>query len=175
MIEWTNRDAVLTAMSRWPRIFAEESQFALSAYAEVIVAEIIERTPVGHGGGPWGHLANSIQAGDPYKTGRGWEIEYGTPAEYAEPIEYGRRPGSMPPVAAIAEWVLSKPSFGVSDEKEALRIAYPIARAIARRGYKDHPDGWKMFEEGLKAAEPRLEMILNRMRTNIDRRTSLGQ
>jgi len=64
-------------------------------------------------------------------------------------IEFGRRPGKFPPIAAIAQWALrrlrlkpegsrrgrSKTSFSADEiMTPAFRAAWPIARAIARRG-----------------------------------------
>lgn len=47
-------------------------------------------------------------------------------------IEYGRRPGGgPPPLEVIARWAQRR--LGLS-RAEALRAAYPIARAIRRRG-----------------------------------------
>jgi hypothetical protein len=52
-------------------------------------------------------------------------------AGYASVIEYGRRPGRFPPTAAIVDWAQRR--LGLSRE-EAKRAAFPIARAIAKRG-----------------------------------------
>lgn len=54
------------------------------------------------------------------------------PALYAGVIEFGRRAGRRaPPLKAIAEWALRKLSLTAAAAKAA---AFPIARAIARRG-----------------------------------------
>lgn len=80
----------------------------------------------------------------------------------------------MPPVDAIYEWVRLKPAFsGLSDSKQK-SVAFAIARAIAKRGFAGHPEGWQMFKKGLEAARPKLDAILEQMAVNIDRRTSLG-
>ena len=53
-------------------------------------------------------------------------------APYAAVIEYGRRPGARhPPLAAIRDWAMRR--LGLSQE-QAQRAAFPIARAIAKRG-----------------------------------------
>lgn len=55
-------------------------------------------------------------------------------APYAAVIEYGRRPGArFPPRNAIIDFAQRK--LGLS-RKEAERAAFPIARAIARRGIR---------------------------------------
>lgn len=50
---------------------------------------------------------------------------------YGPIIEHGRRPGEFPPLAAIAAWAMRRLRL---TEREAKRAAFPIARAIARRG-----------------------------------------
>lgn len=56
-------------------------------------------------------------------------------APYAGVIEYGRRAGAKtPPAEAIARWAQRK--LGLSEE-EARAAAFPIARAIARRGLRE--------------------------------------
>lgn len=58
-------------------------------------------------------------------------------ADYWKYVEYGRRPGKMPPVDAIEQWVRVKPvvpdsrSGRIPDTKQ---LAYLIARKIGREG-----------------------------------------
>lgn len=54
-------------------------------------------------------------------------------AGYAGVIDGGRRPGTMPNLGAIEAWARRR--LGLS-EKESKRAAYPIARAIKRRGLR---------------------------------------
>jgi hypothetical protein len=54
-------------------------------------------------------------------------------APYAGVIEGGRRAGSMPPLKAIARWAQLR--LGLS-KKEAVQAAFPIAKAIAKRGLR---------------------------------------
>ncbi len=65
----------------------------------------------------------------------------GTNVEYAAPVEFGRRPGSFPPLAAIRAWTIRK-GIGAG-------AAFPIAQAIARRGTK----GAHMFRKGLRRSQ----------------------
>lgn len=56
----------------------------------------------------------------------------GTNVPYARPVNFGRRAGAaMPPVAAITPWVTS---HGMPAE-----AAFPVARAIGRRGIPAKP------------------------------------
>lgn len=53
------------------------------------------------------------------------------PMEYAEYVEYGRHPGSFPPIEPIQKWCMRK--LGM-EEKEANKTAWAIAKAIEQRG-----------------------------------------
>jgi len=66
---------------------------------------------------------------------------WGTPLEYGEVVEKGRRPGKrMPPVDPLVPWV--RRVLGISDQEEAESVAFVIARSIAVRGF----EGVHMFE-----------------------------
>lgn len=64
------------------------------------------------------------------------------PVAYAPVIEFGRRPGQkMPPIDAIADWVIRKGLVAAArgkakwdQRREAVQIAWLIARKIAARG-----------------------------------------
>jgi len=58
-------------------------------------------------------------------------------APYSDAIEFGRLPGSMPPVDALKAWVKRK---GIaSDEAEVSRIAWAIAQDIKTSGIDPRP------------------------------------
>lgn len=46
-------------------------------------------------------------------------------------VEYGRKPGRMPPVQAIRKWIQAKFSMPY---RRARKLAWPVAKAIARDG-----------------------------------------
>jgi len=58
------------------------------------------------------------------------------PALYADVIEYGRAPGSMPPVEALEKWVMRK--LGI-EKKKAKSVCWAIAMAIKQRGMAATP------------------------------------
>lgn len=149
------------ALKRCPGIFAEEYQDLLQLIAELVVSEAVEVTPSGTGSGPWGHLANSIQAGSPVTTVKGWEITIGTPAEYATVIEEGRKPGGpMPPISAIHDWVWQRRFLfdDIATEEDALHVAFAVAKNIAKNGFKTAADGegkgWGMMDKAIAAVTP---------------------
>ena len=63
------------------------------------------------------------------------EIIY--PVIYADSIEFGRIPGSMPPIEPIMNWIRRK--LGISDEKEVRRIAFAISTDIKTNGLFPRP------------------------------------
>ena len=68
-------------------------------------------------------------------------------APYAGVLELGRRPGKMPPVAILAEWVIRKGlvgkrkagKAGASQLAAARGIAFAIAAAMKKRGWPTAP------------------------------------
>ncbi len=167
--EWTNKKSVLAAVKRWPDIFEEEFRSAIEIIAELLRGATEELTPSGGGSGPLGHLGNSIQVGLPVATPTGHQIPYGTAAEYAEVVEHGRKAGGqMPPLEAIAQWVWeTRQNFPeVKTEKDALHIAFPIARAIAKNG----TEGAHMFEEAQEQEKDAIVAVARDMKQRIEDR-----
>ena len=56
----------------------------------------------------------------------------GVSAPHAAFMEYGRRPGRMPPAQPIEDWVRQK--FSLSSETEIKSLAFVIRRSIAQNG-----------------------------------------
>jgi hypothetical protein len=80
------------------------------------------------------------------------------PLVHMPALEFGRRPGRMPPPQALEGWVRRK--MGVSG-RDVRRVAFLVARRIGRRGTK----GAHMFERGFKASVP---YIRRSFRTALD-------
>jgi len=66
---------------------------------------------------------------------------------YAAPVETGTRP-HFPPASALLPWVQKK--FGIEDEKQALGVAFVIAKKMSQRGTQGH----LMFQRALETLEP---------------------
>jgi len=75
---------------------------------------------------------------------------------YGWPVEEGRKPGKMPPIDAIQLWVKRKLGIGGDESR---RVAFVIARAIARRGTK----GAFMFKQGFEQATPTVVALFRRI------------
>ena len=74
--------------------------------------------------------------------------------EYAAPVETGARP-HMPPASLLVAWVQKK--FGIEDGKQALSVAFAVAKSIAKRGTQGH----QMYSRALEALEPLAPAELN--------------
>lgn len=97
--------------------------------------------------------SNLLRTGNVNKQFLKKEIVY--PAPYADDVEFGRTPGTMPPPDALIRWVQRK--LGIGDEKEARRVAFAVALSIKRRGiqavfYLDRAFKQAKREFGLKGA-----------------------
>lgn len=135
--------------ARYPAAYQREVVTVLDLVTRRLESAVAEKTPKGVGGaaGLAGSIFGEVKALGSTITG-----VVGTPFAYAKVIELGRKPGSkMPPIAPIALWAQRK--LGL-DEEMARGIAFGIARNIARRGFKGHPDGWRMFEKTFNELEP---------------------
>ena len=130
-----------------PKMFAEQAKKLgpnfIKAARKGALAGAYRAIPIIHKAVGAAPPANprGIGVGGAVNTGfykRAWKAErtaegarvYNT-APYASIIESGRRPGKMPPLETIVRWAMRRMTIS---EKEARRIAYPIALAIKKRG-----------------------------------------
>jgi hypothetical protein len=105
----------------------------------------------------FGNLAASIVATFVREASMCTEIIGVSPAVgadvYAAPVETGSRP-HMPPASALLPWIQKK--FGIEDEKQALSMAFAIAKAMKKRGTRGH----EMFSRTLVGLEPLAPEVL---------------
>jgi hypothetical protein len=101
-----------------------------------------------------GNLVNSVQFQVSQEAGFSRAVIFsGPPADgYVDPVETGTRP-HFPPPSALLLWVKKK--FSVTTEKQALSIAFAIARNISKRG----TTAFKMFERAFATLESELQGI----------------
>lgn len=132
-------------IERFPVETLAEMDRTMDIIVRRLEAEIVGRTPAGVGGqaGLRGSIAGEVQT-----MGREVTGTVGTPLEYGEVVELGRRPGkAFPPVSPIALWARRK--LGISEEK-AVSVGFAIARKIAIEGF----EGAHMFRDAWKEVEP---------------------
>ena len=126
---------------------------------EIGKSEVVQRTPVG-----W---SSALRGG--YHTemrGQGTIRPRAILANailYHDVREEGRRPGRMPPVAALIPWVGSK--LGVPPGDERRQVAFLVARKIGRRGYP----GAFMVRDGWTAARLLIRPIFTKLGYDIVR------
>ena len=101
-----------------------------------------------------GELARSIKSSLAPGAMPLW-IKVYTEKLYAAPVEYGRRPGKMPPVAAIAKWATR---HGITTP------AFVLARAIGRRGTK----GLHYMEKAARATGEKMPDLIRQVITKIE-------
>ena len=84
--------------------------------------------------------------------------------EYWKYIEYGRRPGKMPPVSAIENWIKVKQiiphSMTLKSGKTVIptipQLSFLIARSIGRRGIAPKP----LFQKSFEAAKQQFMQVI---------------
>jgi hypothetical protein len=155
------------------KILAERLVPALTEATMLLEREIKQRTPVGVTEAARGSITSEV------RTGVGIPVAtVGSPLKHVAVLNDGRRPGQKPPPAEALElWVRrnvkidrvhasgmkagqvktrkGKTLSRAPTSKEALSIAFVIARAIGARGTPAR----RMFEETLQESEPALQRI----------------
>ena len=94
----------------------------------------------------------------------GWVISVSL-ADYWKYIEYGRRPGKMPPVSAIENWIkvkqiLPRPitlKSGKSVVPTIPQLSFLIARKIGRDGIRPRPFFKQSFEDAKREFLQKIE------------------
>lgn len=93
----------------------------------------------------------------------GWVVSVSL-ADYWKYVEYGRRPGKMPPVSAIENWINVKQiiphSMTLKSGKTVIptipQLSFLIARSIGRRGIAPKP----LFQKSFKAAKQQFIQVI---------------
>lgn len=148
---------LLNAINRYIQV---EGERAVSKSLDVLENNIVQRTPVNTG------AARGATTKEMTTLGTMIRGEVLNPINYALPLEHGRRPGKMPPVDAIKQWVIRK---GIATGPEADSAAFLIARAIGRRGTK----GAHMFRDGFAASLPQMLRIMLEIPVNLLKRLTV--
>lgn len=134
---------------------------AMSEATLLLEREVKIRTPIGVTESARGSIASQVDRGMPIGRGSPIRGRIGSPLAHVAVLERGRRPGRMPPVAALELWVRRK--LNIADVDEARQVAFTIARAIAARG----TEAVKMFEEAAAENEEKVFRIFDRAGVDI--------
>jgi hypothetical protein len=144
-IELDGFDEFLHSMDIAPEILADEIEKSMRVSLDTFEQAVAVETPVGVSGGLRASITTDISGTKLRLDGR-----VTTPLIYGAPVEFGRRPGKIPPPGPIALWLYRK---GIVTDREQIRAAaWLVARAIGRRGTK----GAHMFQKGFDNASPRV-------------------
>ena len=149
----------LSKRFRDPQTVGRAARKGLSQMGQAVRREAVQRAPVGvsgGGGGLRGSIVVQVERG-PIPL----EARVGPTVAYGAPVEFGSRP-HMPPVSALIDWVRLKAARGAPNPE---RIAWAIARTIARRGTRAQP----YMRPGLRAARVRIRKIADKMALEIAR------
>ena len=140
---------------------AEVFRLAREAMAEVtgmLRREVVMRTPVGASGNLRGSIFTEIK-------GEGRGVIRGviaSLAEYADHVEFGRRPGGvMPPWregSPLYRWVVRNLESRSGDFET---VAFLVARALARRGIKGRHMFTRAFADNQSRIEGRIRELLD--------------
>ena len=87
-------------------------------------------------------------------------VEVGPTVNYGRYVEFGRKPGKMPPVAALEPWVRQK-----LKAQDPRAVAFLIARKIAAEGVDPQP----YMVPGAKKATPKIKTILSRLGADLEK------
>jgi hypothetical protein len=126
---------------------------------EITRTEVVQRTPRGWSGALADSYHTELQAAGTAHP----RAVLSNPLIYHDPVEDGRRPGKMPPPAALVPWVGSK--LGIPPGSERDQVAFLVARAIGRRG----TTGQKMVADGWQAARRRIRPLVQKLGYDIVR------
>lgn len=125
----SNLPEVRAAFKRAPALVLRELDRQLARGAKEIARDARAEAPKATS-----ELTNSIRA---VRAGLGDHLVIAA-SGHAGPVEAGRRPGPMPPLQSIIDWMKVR-RIGPSDPDARRRAAFPIARAIGRRGTRPQP------------------------------------
>lgn len=154
-------ESVNKLLDAFPAI-VKEATIAKVTEAVKYLERVIKKDPdFPYGAGPL-HLISTVSSEVDYK---GEEVTgiVGTPAKYAEPVEYGTKP-HFPPLEPLQYWVEKK--LGITDEKEAKSVAFLIARKISVEG----TEGAHMFEFAWAENKDRVEKMLDEIADEVLKR-----
>ncbi len=158
-------NSILADMAKqYPDYVVQEAKAVMHLIVNRLEGAVIQGTPAGVGGAAG--LRGSI-FGEVVTLGKSVTGIIGTPLEYAEVVEYGRKSGKYPPPGALLSWVEKK--LGYSG-KEAKQVEFLVSRKIAKKGYR----GAFMFKKAWDNNEAWVNDILQTIPERVRNRINAG-
>lgn len=81
---------------------------------------------------------------------------------YTTQLVFGRKPGNMPPIASIEQWIIDKGLQPIEDNLKISSLAFLIARKIAREGTEYFKQGGTDLVESVVTPE-RIQSIIDKV------------
>jgi hypothetical protein len=88
------------------------------------------------------------------KRANGWEVGYDAP--WAMAVDRGVKPGSMPPVEAIYDWVMRRGMEPKNPKMNQWQLAWAISNAIKKHGQEARP----FFSEVVARSRTQLKQLV---------------
>jgi hypothetical protein len=149
----------ITKLMAYDEISHRHLRAAMQKSLITIGSEVVPLIPVGVSGRLKNSMGSEIQELGPSNlVGR-----FGSSLKdevYPQVMEFGRKPGKMPPVESLLRWVHLKINPGVDEEYS---VAFLIARKIGKAGIK----GKKFMKKGYAKAKERVVGYFNQALENI--------
>jgi len=169
------------ALGRWFKGLGPEAERLAAGVAFDIgneirnetVRELKKHKPRGNGAYPaydTGGLARSYGVDPPQQRRGEVKVIIGSAANYANAIEHGRKPGSMPPSTALHRWVqrkLMKQRGSGKDKSNTFDTieskAYAVAKKIKEKGTVAHPHLVPAFDRKARNFDNEVRKALQRL------------
>lgn len=165
-VELKGFDEQIAKLAKYPQISDKHLLKAMNQSVIAIESAVKPLTPVGVSS----RLRNSIAGEVKHLGALSIEGKVGSTLKdeiYPSVMEFGRRPGKMPPPSALERWVQLK--MGVAPE-DVPGVAYIVARNIGRRGIK----GKKFMERGWNASKGKVQGYFVKALNDIAEELSIG-
>lgn len=117
-----------------------------------------------------GRLSQSGRVQKTSEAGGGYDVGFlSGEGNYAGAVEFGRRPGKMPPPEAMAQYVYKK--HHLSDRKKARAWGWALAKSIGQKGTKPHPYFAPAVTKSqamiVREISESIQRTINRLTTNV--------
>jgi hypothetical protein len=165
-VEIKGLDEQMAKLAKYPQISDKHLLKAMHQSVIAIESAVKPLTPVGVSG----RLRNSIAGEVKHLSALSIEGRVGSTLKdeiYPSVMEFGRKPGKMPPPSALERWVHLK--MGVPDD-EAPGVAYLVARAIGKKGIK----GKEFMKKGWEQSKAKVNDYFVTALKNIAEELSIG-
>lgn len=150
-VEIKGLDECVARLGKYDKIADKHLLTAMSQSVITVESAIKPLVPVGVSS----RLRNSIASEVKHLSALSIEGKVGSTLKgevYPSVMEFGRKPGKMPPPSALERWVQLKMGVAPADVPG---VAFLVARAIGRRGIK----GKKFMERGWKQSKGKVHQF----------------